>query len=353
KNNVKKLKNNHKQLNMLRKDGSLIGFLRNPVYPSNSAEGRAVSIDKIETEKILTLAEIRTTVSKVYSGKEMEKAMKESFNGQKDTVVIKSNDMSLGRGVYVNVTENEFEEYWNLTRDIMIKHGRKTQKILVQNFFKGFEARATVIEGKLNSIVARVPAFVRGDGKNNIQTLISEKNNHRSKCAHLKKKLIVPDTSMESFLKYHGYTFETTPKKDEYVLLISVSNTSLGGEMVDITEVVSNEIKEIAVNALAALPDMASGGVDIMMENFNDKNPAVIEINAFPLLQSTIYPTYGPSTDPQKYFLNSYFAREQFINNPQEKYNIDNNLSYIQEFLHYLNKQKYYRNLIYKNSIKN
>src|SRR5699024_8106891 len=55
KNNVKKLKNNHKQLNMLRKDGSLIGFLRNPVYPSNSAEGRAVSIDKIETEKILTL----------------------------------------------------------------------------------------------------------------------------------------------------------------------------------------------------------------------------------------------------------------------------------------------------------
>src|SRR5699024_11089002 len=268
KNNVKKLKNNHKQLNMLRKDGSLIGFLRNPVYPSNSAEGRAVSIDKIETEKILTLAEIRTTVSKVYSGQEMEKAMKESFNGPKDTVVIKPNDMSLGRGVYVNVTENEFEEYWNLTRDIMIKHGRKTQKILVQNFFKGFEARATVIEGKLNSIVARVPDFVRGDGKNSIEKLIIEKNEQRNKCDHLRKKPIVPNASMESFLKYHGYTFNTVPKENEYVLLISVSNTSLGGEMVDITEVVSEEIKNIAVNALASLPDMSTGGVDIMMEKF-------------------------------------------------------------------------------------
>ena len=157
---------------------------------------------------------------------------------------------------------------------------------------------------------------------------------------------------MESFLKYHGYSFNTVPKENEYVLLISVSNTSLGGEMVDITEVVSEEIKDIAVNALASLPDMSTGGVDIMMEKFDDENPAVIEINAFPLLQSTIYPTYGPSTDPQGYFLNSYYAKDQFLNNNKDKYDIENNLEYIRHLINYLNKQKYYRNLIYKNSKK-
>src|SRR5699024_8341843 len=319
-------------------------------------KGRKVSISKIETEKILTLADIRTTISKVYKGNEMKKAKIDSFKNFDDTVVIKPNNMSLGRGVYVNISADEFEKFWNLTRNTMIKHGRKqSQSILVQNYLKGFEARATIIEGKFNSIVARVPAFVRGDGENTISDLINLKNTERKKCAHLGKKLIKSSATpaIASFVEYSGYTLESIPQNNEYVLLLSVSNTSLGGEMVDITEFVSPEIKEIAVDALAALPDMASGGVDIMMENFNDKNPAVIEINAFPLLQSTIYPTYGPSTDPQKYFLNSYFAREQFINNPQEKYNIDNNLSYIQEFLHYLNKQKYYRNLIYKNSIKN
>src|SRR5699024_1182270 len=107
------------------------------------------------------------------------------------------------------------------------------------------------------------------------------------------------------------------------------------------------------LDALAALPDMPSGGVDIMMENFEDKNPAVIEINAFPMLQSTIYPTYGPSTDPQAYFLNSYYARDQFLNDVQDKYKIENENEYIRNYLLFQEKQKYFRNLIYKNAALN
>src|SRR5699024_6948006 len=252
------------------------------------------------------------------------KAKKKYVNIPEETVVIKPNDMSLCRGVHVNITENEFENNWNLTKEIMIKHGRKKQRIIVQNFFKGFEARATVIEGKLNSIVARVPAYVRGNGRDSIKELIDEKNTIRRKCAHLRKKLIKPDSSMKSFLKYYDYSLETIPDNNEYVLLISVSNTSLGGEMVDITRLVSQEIKDIAINALAALPDMVSGGVDIMMDSFEDKNPAVIEINAFPLLQSTIYPTYSPATDPQTYFLNSFYARDQFLTDVSDRYEIKN-----------------------------
>ena len=350
---VKNLKKGFKQLNLLRKDGSLIDVLRSPVYPSNSAKGREVSISKIETENILTLAGIRTTISTVYKGNEMEKAKSDSFKNPDDTVVIKPNNMSLGRGVFVNISEDEFEKFWNLTRNTMIKHGRKQQQnILVQNYLKGFEARATIIEGKFNSIVARVPAFVRGDGENTIKDLINIKNAERKKCAHLGKKLIKSSATpaIESFLEYSGYTLDSIPKKDEYVLLLSVSNTSLGGEMVDITDFVSSEIKEIAVDALAALPDMPSGGVDIMMENFEDKNPAVIEINAFPILQSTIYPTYGPPTDPQAYFLNSFYSRDQFINNVEDKYDIENEIEYIRNYLSFQEKQKHFRNSVYKNS---
>jgi len=347
---VTELKNGHKQLNMLRKDGEQIDILKKPVYPSNSPEGRSASIDKMKTEKLLTLSGINTTVSKIYTGDELIKAKKESFNNPEDTVVIKPNNMSLGRGVHVNITENEFENNWNLTKEIMIKHGRKKQRIIVQNFFKGFEARATVIEGKLNSIVARVPAYVRGNGRDSIKELIDEKNTIRRKCAHLRKKLIKPDSSMKSFLKYYDYSLETIPDNNEYVLLISVSNTSLGGEMVDITRLVSQEIKDIAINALAALPDMVSGGVDIMMDSFEDKNPAVIEINAFPLLQSTIYPTYGPATDPQTYFLNSFYARDQFLNDVSDRYEIKNELQYIRNYMLFQEKQRYYRDLIYQNA---
>src|SRR5699024_1571098 len=353
---IKNLKKGFKQLDMLRKDDTLIGSLRSPVYPSNSAKGRKVSISTIETEKILTLADIRTTISKVYKDNEMKKDKIDSFKNFDDTVVIKPNNMSLGRGVYVNISADEFEKFWNLTRNTMIKHGRKqSQSILVQNYLKGFEARATIIEGKFNSIVARVPAYVRGDGENTISDLINLKNTERKKCAHLSRKLIKSSATpaMESFLEYSGYTLDSVPDNNEYVLLLSVSNTSLGGEMVDITNFVSSEIKEIAVDALAALPDMPSGGVDIMMENFEDKNPAVIEINAFPMLQSTIYPTYGPSTDPQAYFLNSYYARDQFLNDVQDKYKIENENEYIRNYLLFQEKQKYFRSLIDTNAVLN
>lgn len=137
---VKNLKKGFKQLDMLRKDDTLIGSLRSPVYPSNSAKGRKVSISKIETEKILTLADIRTTISKVYKGNEMKKAKIDSFKNFDDTVVIKPNNMSLGRGVYVNISADEFEKFWNLTRNTMIKHGRKqSQSILVQNYLRALK----------------------------------------------------------------------------------------------------------------------------------------------------------------------------------------------------------------------
>ncbi|WP_052256861.1 ATP-grasp domain-containing protein [Salinicoccus sp. YB14-2] len=350
---VEKLNTGFKQLNLKRKDGSLIDILKSPIYPGNSLEGRRISISKMEAERLLTLANIETTRSKVYSGHEMELARDEAFKNSDKTVVIKPNNMSLGRGVHVNINSDNFEKFWNMTRNVMIKHGRKKkQDILVQNYLKGFEARATIIEGKFNSIVARVPAFVMGDGQNSIQDLINIKNKERQKCAHLKKKLIKMDESIKSFLSSTGKTLETIPHKNEYVLLISVSNTSLGGEMVDITNLVCNEIKEIAINALAALPDMCSGGVDIMMESFDDRNPAVIEINAFPLLQSTIYPTYGPSTDPQSYFLNSFYVRDQFLTNPESRYDIENEMDYLYNFFSYQEKQKFYRDLIYKNSKK-
>lgn len=348
KHRVKPLKKGHKQLNLLRKNGTLAGVIRNPIYPTNSLIGRQASISKMQTESILTAVGISTTVSRMYHIDDVKKAKSDWFDESNETVVIKPNNMSQGKGVYVHIAENEFEKYWDLTSNLMRKHKNKPVDILVQKFIPGFEARATIIEGKFNSIVARVPAFIVGDGKNNIKDLIEIKNKKRLECAHLKKKLIKPDVSVESFIKQSGYTFESVPDKDEYVLLISVSNTSLGGEMVDITDVVSKEIKDIAINALASLPDMNSGGVDIMMKDFNDTNPSVIEINQFPLLQSTIYPTYGPSTDPQAYYLKAFYTRDKILNNLDNGYIIDQHDDILQNYFKFKEKQNEFQAKLYK-----
>lgn len=338
--NLKKLKTGHHSIDMLRKDGSLAATLKNPIYPSNSKAGRRVAIDKLKTEKHLRSAGLNTTKSRLYTSDQMEKAKKEVFSDSDSGVVIKPLDMSLGKGVFVNVKEEDFALYWDKCTEVMKQTNRKEYYILVQDFMDGFEVRATILEGNLISIVARVPAFVIGDGVNTIEALIDDKNEERKKCGYLSKNQIKKSEAVKTFLKNSQYDFDTIPDAGEYVLLISVSNTSLGGEVVEVTDLVSTEIKELALNALAALPTMYCGGIDIMIRGFEDKNPGVIEINPFPVLSLTMFPTYGKPAQPVDYFLNAFFAKDQLINDNHDKYSLEDTKYYIQNYMKYYDRRE-------------
>src|SRR5699024_7402831 len=193
------------------------------------------------------------------------------------------------------------------------------------------------------------PAYVVGNGKNSIKNLVQIKNRERQKCAHLRKRPIVLDEKKEKFLNYNNLNFKSIPNKGEFVLLSSLSNISNGGEMVDITDDVCDEIKSSAVKSIAAIPGLYSGGVDLIMKTFEDKEPRVIEINAWPMLQSTLYPTYGKQYAPQEYFLKSFYAVDQFKNSPKQIYDIENHNDYVRNLIIF----QHMKNEIHKQQILN
>lgn len=330
-------KGNQKTLTLKRIDGTVIGEVKNMKYPNNTQESLDLVRNKISTEKLLILSGINTTNSKVYNESEMEHAKSDFYTEDNKLAVLKPLNMSQGKGVNVAVNKLDFEHFWLDTITQIKSAGRKNVQLIVQDYIEGFEARAVVLEGKLISIVARVPAYIVGDGKNSIANLIKQKNAQRKRCAHLIKRPIELDKKKIKFIESYGMNSFTIPEKGQYILLSSISNISNGGEMVDITNAVSEEIKMIALKSIAAIPGMYSGGVDIMMKNFEDSSPRIIEINAWPMLQSTIYPTYGKPCDPQGYFLNSFYAMDQFLNAPSQLYNINNKDSYIRNFLEFQN----------------
>src|SRR5699024_6534271 len=94
-------------------------------------------------------------------------------------------------------------------------------------------------------------------------------------------------------------------------------------------------------------PDMASGGPDSMTENSDDKNGAVIEINAFPVVQSAIYAAYGPPTDPPACFVNSYYSRDHLLNDIDDQSHIEHATEYFRNYLFFQEKQRHFRNLIH------
>lgn len=231
-------------------------------------------------------------------------------------VVIKPLDLSLGKGVFVNVTEKNFDSHWDQCVNIMMENGRNNDNglILVQDFMEGFEVCATILEGNLISIVARVPAFIIGDGDRTIEQLINQKNKMREECGFLSKNLIKKSEAVKAFIGNENLSFESIPEKDEYVLLLSVSNTSFGGEIVELTSTVSEQTRQLALDALSALPSMMCGGIDIIIKNFKDKSPRVIEINPFPVLALTTYPTYGNSSNPFIYYVEAIYTRDKLLN---------------------------------------
>jgi len=289
-------------------------------------------MNKLKTERHLRNRGIKTPFSKTYRQVDVNKAYEETFELVENNVVIKPSNSSLGKGVVVDVNKETFFDAWDYARQAK----GKDREILVQEYVPGFEARATVIQGGLHSIVLRIPPYVVGNGHNTISQLIDLKNKERKKHSHLSKAPIEKNERIKSYLYSNKLDLDYIPRAEEYVLLVSISNFSLGGELMDITNLVSQTIKDTVLKALAAMPGLYTAGLDIIMDSFEDEEPIVLEINSYPAINLATYPTYGILENPFKSYVESIVAMDQFINPSENFYEIENSEDYIRDMLKFM-----------------
>ncbi|CAM4187825.1 hypothetical protein [Jeotgalicoccus halotolerans] len=332
-----------KLISILTKEGKLIDAFHYPLYPNGTEFALNLTRDKFRAENHLHKCGLNTTKSRVYSYDEVEKAKSEYFiDDINERVVIKPLKSSLGRGVFVNVSKERFNENWKLSKEDLtvteLRHGNDL-RFIVQNFLKGFEVRATILQGTLVALIARIPPYVEGNGRNTIQELIVIKNRTRKSCGYLKKYPINITSKIKEFLKSNNLSLDYIPKKNERVLLSSVSNIAGGGELINITDKVSDNIKEFALDVLASIPGLYSGGLDLVLRSFDDPEPHVIEINTFPVISLTKYPTYGKPSNPAKVLVESVIAQHQINNNEDNQYYIENADEYLKNFIDFSKRQ--------------
>lgn len=321
-----------------RADGSEIAIVNGVSYPTNAQIGKWLVNDKFKTEKHLQIFNINTPNSKIYNQKDVAQAKLETFIDSKSPVVIKPLISTMSKGVMLNVTEDRFYNAWENCLDTMTN---SNGKILVQNYLEGFEARATIVHGKLVAIMLRIPPYVIGNGKDSVESLIDKKNIERARCGYMKRLPIQKNNIIHEFLMSQGLDLNYTPSDNEYVLLSSISNVSGGGgELMNITNIVSPNIRETALDALASIPGLFTGGVDIMMRSFDDEQPIILEINSFPGLSNATYPTYGNSSNPSKVYYESLVVLDQFRNRQNINYNIEGEKEYLSNYLSFLNRKQ-------------
>lgn len=218
-------------------------------------------------------------------------------------VIIKPLSGSMGKGVYTNISnENELA---NILKELRSKYSY--QQYIVEKHYDGNEYRIYVVGDKVIGATNRIPANITGDGINTVEKLIEIKNNERKQNPYLAPKPIKVDYEVTYMLERAGYTLESIPEKDEQVFLREKSNLSSGGDPIEATDELSEEVKQIAVNALKALPSIPHAGVDIIVDPQDNCKGVVLEANGTAEIGFHLFPLVGKARDVPGAIIDYYF----------------------------------------------
>lgn len=216
---------------------------------------------------------------------DLDKALK--FIDEHTKIVVKPVSGSGGNGISIGVS-SKTELKKALSRAAKVS---KTAKPVLQQMVAGKDVRILVIDGKFTAAVRRVPASVKGDGRNDVATLISKENDRpgRSKGKRGRLKIINFDAA-KAYLKSR---LRRVPKKGEVVPVVGMGNTSMGGHGEDFTDQLPPKIYKKAEKFARSLR-LPVCGIDIMLDDETGRY-YFIEANASPGFGPHHHPRYGKS----------------------------------------------------------
>ncbi|MDP7474662.1 MAG: cyanophycin synthetase [Candidatus Marinimicrobia bacterium] len=254
-----------------------------------------IASDKDDTNSLLNDLGLPVPIQKlVYN----ENAAARMANRIGYPVVVKPLNANHGRGVSINLTENEqVQSAFKIARERGSSKG-----VLVESFITGFDHRMLVVNGKLIAVAKRVPGHVTGDGKHSIQKLIDIVNSDPRRGIGHEKVLtkIQVDHQAERLMKTKGYNLDTVLKKGEQLFLRSTANLSTGGTAIDMTDIVHPDNRSMAERAVKAI-GLDVGGVDFLTDDitrsYREIGGAIVEVNAAPGFRMHIAPSQGEPRD--------------------------------------------------------
>ena len=246
--------------------------------------------NKVVTKKLLAEKGIPVPAGVEFTTLERAQVYAEDYAGK--PMVIKPKSTNFGLGISIFEQGGQVEDLMAAIR-IAFEYD---DTVLMEDYIKGQEYRFLVIDGAVEAVLKRVPANVVGDGVKTIRELAAEKNKHPFRgegyTAPLKK--IVIDEQTELYLKQQGLTPESVVSEGETIYLRGNSNISTGGDSIDMTDVMPEYFKEVAVKAAASVKAVFCG-VDLLIEDYTDEASGygIIELNFNPSTDMHAYPFKG------------------------------------------------------------
>lgn len=305
---IRKNARGKRYVRLLRDDRSVLGDIEPARLPSCPQASKAICNDKVRTSEALLAGGVGVPDSATYLEHQRDIALREAFR-ERDEVVVKAHSMTLGQGVFVGVRKHEFTDVFQECVKLQRDAGRDP-RVLVQEVLRGFEMRATVVEGVLDNLLVKIPGYVTGDGSATVDQLIDAKNGRRAECGFFGNKLLRRDHHTIAHLRSQSLTLNSIPASGQNIPLTAMATVSFGSETALVTHLVSDRVREQARRAVAAIPGLMTAGVDIVVDEFESEQPKVLEVNSFPHM-TCIHPSYGSGSNTARRYLKALTARDR------------------------------------------
>ena len=213
------------------------------------------------------------------------------------SIVVKPIDGTQGYGITVGCTTVAAVRS-------AIEHAQKvSDDVIIQKQFYGNDYRVLVIGDRVAAVTHRRPAFVIGNGRDNLAQLIDLENASDRRIDDYSEKLCTIDR--EKALTYLGNRATKIPSAGEEVIVYNVPNIGQGGQAVNVTDQIGKLASALAVKA-AAMVGLRCAGVDLLCQDITSDNLndfAIIEINTMPSFVVHEFPHVGNPINVSKLFL--------------------------------------------------
>jgi GNAT-family acetyltransferase (TIGR03103 family) len=152
--------------------------------------------------------------------------------------------------------------------------------VLIEKYIQGEDLRVIVIDHQVVAAAIRKPPAIIGTGNHSIADLI-KKHNRRRMAATGGESRIPDDEETFRCLKKEGLDFNSILEKDKAVVVRKTANLHTGGTIHDVTDELSEVLKEAACRISKTL-DIPVTGLDFMVPDVREDAYAFIEANERP-----------------------------------------------------------------------
>ena len=259
-----------------------------------SHQARRISRSKQMTKRYLEASEVPTPKGKAINTTEFSRAVK-YMKALGKPVAVKPSSGRTGKGITTNVTtETELRQAWAKAMAARSVTSESKYQMVVEAHHPGLDVRVFVVGQQVAGAVARVPFYIVGDGVTTVGGLADAEIERRGAEGYLAARQ--PEVTDE-FLDPVGLTRASVLDEGALQLLTPIADTSRGGGLaVDITDQLSDDLQDLAVDGLWSIPGLNAAAVDLLVPSLDSAEDAVVlEVNPYANITEFHYPAYGES----------------------------------------------------------